>query len=156
MAPEMTAAPEAAAAPGSYIEPPLLADRVSAGNLPPIAQRLPKEPFVVGPGVLMPEEFMKWENGEYGGDINMAWTFPSGYINLAGGSTILRSPSQSTGASLPNVVSEFSASDDYTTFHFKIRDGLKWSDGDTGDDGRRTLRLRGSLHGSGRPAPMAN
>lgn len=130
VAPEMTAAPEAAAAPGSYIEPPFLADRVTAGKLPPIAQRLPKEPFVVGPGVLMPEEFMKWENGEYGGDINMAWTFPSGYVNLAGGSTILRSPSQSTAASLPNVVSEFSASDDYTTFHFKIRDGLKWSDGE--------------------------
>lgn len=122
-----TAAP--AAAPSSYEEPPFLAERVKAGKLPPIAQRLPAEPFVVGPGTLMQEEYMKWENGQYGGDINVVWTGASAYTNLAGGSTILRSPSQSTAASRPNVVSEFTPSSDFTKFHFKIRKGLKWSDG---------------------------
>lgn len=114
---------------GSYIEPPFLADRVAAGELPPIEERLPEQPFVVGPGVLLQEDYMNWENGQYGGTINIAATFPTGFVNIAGGATILRSPSQSTEASLPNVVSEFSHSDDYTTFHFTIRKGLKWSDG---------------------------
>ena len=118
------------AAPGKYVEPAFLADRVKAGKLPPIEQRLPKEPFVIGPGVLIQEEYMKWENGEPGGDLNVAATFPSGLVYIGFGATILRSPSQTTQASLPNVVSEFTHSDDYTMFHFKIRDGLKWSDGE--------------------------
>jgi peptide/nickel transport system substrate-binding protein len=128
-----TAAPAAVAppaAPGKYIEPAFLADRVKAGKLPPIEQRLPKEPFVVGPGVLIQEEYMKWENGKPGGDLKAAATFPTAVVNLGFGATILRSPSQTTQASLPNVVSEFSPSDDYKTFRFKIRDGLKWSDGE--------------------------
>ena len=61
-----TAAPAAVAppaAPGKYVESAFLANRVKAGKLPPIEQRLPKEPFVVGPGVLIQEEYMKWENG---------------------------------------------------------------------------------------------
>jgi len=130
---QATAAPAAVAppaAPGKYTESPFLADRVKAGKLPPIEQRLPKEPFVVGPGVLIQEDYMKWENGKPGGDLNVAATFPSGLVYIGFGATILRSPSQTTQASLPNVVSEFSHSDDYTTFHFKIRDGLKWSDGE--------------------------
>src|SRR6266540_3179080 len=117
------------AAPGKYIDPPFLADRIKAGKLPPIEQRLPKQPFVVGPGVLIQEDYMKWENGKPGGDLNVAATFPSGLVYIGFGATILRSPSQTTQASLPNLVSEFTHSDDYTTFHFKIRDGLKWSDG---------------------------
>lgn len=112
-----------------FIEPPFLADRVASGELAPIDERLPAEPFVVGPGVLLQEEYLTWEDGQYGGDINIAATFPTGFVNIAGGATILRSPSQSSEVSLPNVVSEFSYSDDYTTFHFTIREGLKWSDG---------------------------
>jgi peptide/nickel transport system substrate-binding protein len=115
--------------PGSYTETPFLAERVKAGKLPPIEQRLPKEPFVVGPNVLIQDEYSKWENGQQGGDLNVAATFPSGLVLIGYGATILRSPSQTTAASRPNVVSEFSHSDDYKTFHFKIRDGLKWSDG---------------------------
>src|SRR5215211_6919694 len=64
-----TAAPAAGtsgdiAAPTTFVESPFLAERVKAGKLPPIQERLPKEPFVVGPGVLLQEEYMKWENGE--------------------------------------------------------------------------------------------
>ncbi len=128
-----TTAPAAVAppaAPGKYVESAFLADRVKAGKLPPIEQRLPKQPFVVGPGVLIQEDYMKWENGKPGGDLKVAATFPSGLVYIGFGATILRSPSQTTQASLPNVVSEFTHSDDYTTFHFKIRDGLKWSDGE--------------------------
>ncbi len=117
-------------APSSFIDPPFFADRVKAGQLPPIEQRLPKEPFVVGPGVLIQEEYMTWQNGQHGGDLNATALGPTGLVNIGFGATILRSPSQTTAASRPNVVSEFSHSDDYTTFRFKIREGLKWSDGE--------------------------
>jgi hypothetical protein len=36
---------------GEYTEAPMLADKVAAGELPPVAERLPESPFVVGPGV---------------------------------------------------------------------------------------------------------
>lgn len=125
----MPLAPAAARAQATYSEAPLLADRVTAGQLPPVAERLPLEPFVVGPGVLLQEEYLTWENGQYGGEINHVSMGLSGLMGIAGGAMILRSPSQTTEASLPNVVSEYSASEDFTTFRFKIREGLKWSDG---------------------------
>jgi peptide/nickel transport system substrate-binding protein len=142
---EPTAAPAGTsgdvAAPSSYIDPPFFAERVQSGDLPPIDQRLPAEPFVVGPGTLIQEQYMTWENGRHGGDLNVAATFPSGLVYIGFGATILRSPSQTTEASRPNIVSDFSFSEDYTTFRFTIREGLKWSDGEpvTTEDVRFTF-----------------
>ncbi len=112
-----------------FIEPPFLADRVASGKLPPIDQRLPDQTFVVGPGVLLQKQYTNWEDGQYGGTFNIAPTGPTGFVNIGGGAMILRSPSQTTEASLPNVVSAWSHSDDYTSYKFTIRKGLKWSDG---------------------------
>lgn len=139
----------------TYVEPPFLADRVSSGKLPPIGERLPKEPFVVGPGVLLQDEYMTWEDGKYGGDINIAATFATGFVNIAGGSTILRSPSQTTGASRPNVVSALDISEDHSTFTFTLRDGLKWSDGQpvTTEDVRFTFEDLYNDPDVQRPAP---
>ena len=113
-----------------FIEPPFLADRVAAGKLPPIDERLPEEVFVVGPGVLLQEEYGAWENGQYGGDINIAATWGTGFLNIGEASTLLRSPSQTTKASLPNVIGSLKISDDYTTYTFGLRKGLRWSDGE--------------------------
>lgn len=121
------AAPAASAR--GFIESPMLAERVAAGALPSIDERLPQEVFVVGPGVLLQEEYQEWQDGKHGGTINVASIFPTGFTFLGGGGTILRSPGQTTGKSVPNVVSAFSHSDDYTNFKFTIRKGLKWSDG---------------------------
>ena len=87
-----------AVSPRGFIEPPFLADRVASGELPPIDERLPEEPFVVGPGVLLEEEYLPWEDGQYGGDITIAAGFPTGFVNIAGGATMLRSPGQTTEA----------------------------------------------------------
>ena len=38
------------AVPATFKESPLLAARVAAGELPPIEDRIPAEPFVIGPG----------------------------------------------------------------------------------------------------------
>ncbi len=112
-----------------YIESPMLAERVKAGTLPPIDERLPEKVFVVGPGVLHHEEYMDWEDGKLGGTMNIMAMFAAGPLHLGCGGTVLRSPSQSTAESVPNVVEAFSYSEDLTTFNFTIRKGMKWSDG---------------------------
>ena len=112
-----------------FSESPMLAERVAAGTLPPIDERLPVDVFVVGAGVLLQKEYQDWQDGVFGGTINVASVSPTPFTFLGGGGTILRSPGQTTGKSLPNVVSAFSHSDDFTTFKFTIRKGLKWSDG---------------------------
>ena len=54
----------------TYTEAPMLADMVKAGTLPPIEERLPENPFVVGPGVYMTEENLPdWQPGKYGGTL---------------------------------------------------------------------------------------
>ncbi len=127
--PDAAAGSAPAASARGFIESPMLAGRVAAGTLPPIDERMPEEAFVVGPGILLQEEHQDWQDGKFGGTITVAATSPTPFTFLGGGGTILRSPGQTTGKSIPNVVSAFSHSDDYTTFLFTIRKGLKWSDG---------------------------
>lgn len=113
-----------------FTESPMLAEKVAAGQLPPLDERLPEEVFKVGQGVLLQDEFQTWEDGAFGGELRVASVFPTPFTFLGGGGTILRSPGQTTEASLPNVVSAFSHSDDFTVFRFTIRKGLRWSDGE--------------------------
>ena len=62
--------------------------------------------------------------------MTVASVFPTPFTFLGGGGTILRSPGQTSEKSLPNIVSDFSHSDDFKVFRFKIRKGLRWSDGE--------------------------
>ena len=122
-------APAAAKSARGFVEPPFLADRVSSGKLPPIDKRLPDDVFVVGAGTLIQEQYSTWKNGQYGGDIVVYEDWGTGFLNIAQSSTILRSPSQDTKVSAPNVLSKLDVSDDLTTFTFTLRKNLKWSDG---------------------------
>ena len=143
-APAEEAAAEPAAAPGAYNEVPFFADAVAAGDLPPIEERLPNEPFVVGPGVLNSEEWLDWEPGNYGGTIRVpSLNGTSHEILLALGMTILRAPDQSTKDPLPAIVSSYEINDDYSEYTLTIREGLKWSDGTpvTTEDVRMTWEL---------------
>src|SRR5690606_22224899 len=65
----------AAAAPSGEVamEAPILAEAVAAGTLPPLEERLPAVPFVVGPGVLLSEANVpNWAPGQYGCTMNSA------------------------------------------------------------------------------------
>jgi len=124
-----SSAAHAQASARGFIESPVLTAKVAAGTLPPIDERLPEEVFKVGQGILLQDEFQTWEDGVFGGELRVASISPTPFTFLGGGGTILRSPGQTTDASLPNVVSAFSHSDDYTVFSFTIRKGLRWSDG---------------------------
>lgn len=144
-APAAAEAPVAAvAAPGSYNEVPFFAEAVAAGTLPPIEERIPVEPFVVGPGILNSEQWLDWEVGNYGGTIRVpSLNGTSHEMLLALGMTILRAPDQSTKDPLPAIVSSYETNADYTEYTLTIRKGLKWSDGQpvTTEDVRMTWEL---------------
>lgn len=113
-------------------EAPSLAAAVAAGTLPPLEERLPKVPFVVGPGVLLSEENVPdWAPGQYGGTLNTAhsvadWA-PDVFVML--NEPLLQAPDLSVQGIQGNVLESFEVSDDNTVFTFKMREGLKWSDG---------------------------
>lgn len=127
-APAAAQAAEPAVAGQKYKEAPSLAERVKAGELPVVDERLPKNPMVVEPleGV-----------GQYGGDwrggtieINgNLWTRNGGYQQL-----LRWTPAWD--AIIPNLAESFEANDEATEFIFHLREGVRYSDGEvlTADD----------------------
>ncbi len=107
-----------------YNESPMLAARVEAGELPPVAERLPSNPRVVS---------FDWsEIGTYGGDFRdpfvgdafwssqmVFWTFWKGLVTW----------NESYSDWVPNIAESVDVSEDARTFTFHIRPGIKWSDG---------------------------
>jgi peptide/nickel transport system substrate-binding protein len=106
----------------AYKEAPEVAARVSKGELPPVDQRLPAEPFV-----LKPIESV----GHYGGVWRSALkgTLDNAWLRR----TVLYEPLLSFSLDwkqvVPNVAKSFTVNDEATEFTFKLREGHKWSDG---------------------------
>ena len=111
---------------------PLIA-AVEAGDLPPLDERLPNNPLVVGPGLLMPEAALPdWEPGQHGGTLRTAFTSAFGFsgemyvMNLE---PIIAAPDIDVQGFYGNLAESFSVNDDATVFSFTLREGTKWSDG---------------------------
>ncbi|WJS05607.1 ABC transporter substrate-binding protein [Roseibium aggregatum] len=107
---------------GDFREAPGLTERVKAGELPPVEERLPTEPMVMEPLNSI---------GEYGGTLRRAILGGGdqhNIVRLIGSENLVRwSPDWSTIE--PNIAESFTVSDDATTFTFKLRKGMRWSDG---------------------------
>ncbi|MBJ6985807.1 ABC transporter substrate-binding protein [Devosia sp. MC521] len=107
---------------GAMTEAPSLADAVAAGTLPPVAERLPKNPMVVEPFEAV---------GKYGGDLRAALV-GGGSLNMMhryqGYEGLLRY-TPDFGGVIPNVAESFEANADATVYTVKLREGHKWSDG---------------------------
>ncbi|HQE26032.1 MAG TPA: ABC transporter substrate-binding protein, partial [Candidatus Atribacteria bacterium] len=118
--------------PEKFNEAPMLAELVKEGKLPPVEERLPEEPFVVGPGVLVHEDDLPdWEVGKYGGVFRSVCLDPTLDWNLrdAHMENFLCTPAHYTKPLMGNIAAEFSVSPDNKIFTFRLRKGLKWSDG---------------------------
>jgi peptide/nickel transport system substrate-binding protein len=104
-------------------EAPMLAERVKAGSLPPVEQRLPKTPFVVQPHERMGVYGGTWRSAVLG-PADAGWlTRTMGYENL-----LRWDPAWDKPVPGPNVA-DIEASDDLRVFTIKLREGMRWSDG---------------------------
>jgi peptide/nickel transport system substrate-binding protein len=115
-----------------YNEAPMLADLVKSGKLPPVEERLPEKPFVVGPGVLIDrQDLPDWEVGKYGGTLRMFFIGTSGggdyFLSLNEG--LLGAPGIGTKDIRGNILEDVKVSNNNRVFTFRMRKGLKWSDG---------------------------
>ena len=106
----------------SYVETPLFAERVGKGELPPVAQRLPKEPLVV-------DLAAKGRSiGRPGGEVtslvargrDIRYMSVQSYARLVGYTEKL--------ALEPDLLAKLENDNDQT-FTFRLRDGHRWSDG---------------------------
>ncbi|THV27237.1 ABC transporter substrate-binding protein [Glycomyces paridis] len=113
---------EGAAGGDKGLEAPMLAERVEAGDLPPVEERLPKEPLVIKVAESM---------GAYGGTWNTAITGaadgPWLWRTINDGHLLERSRDWSEIRM--NVASAFEANEDASEFTITLREGIKWSDG---------------------------
>ncbi len=106
----------------SYNEAPMLTQKVSAGELPPVEERLPEEPAVVEP-----EEIV----GDYGGTLTHAGVNPRGsLVNYMTGYEPLVRWARDGKTIIPGVAKDYEISDGGRTYTMYLREGMKWSDGE--------------------------
>ena len=118
------AAATAMAASGIYQEAPMLAEMVKAGSLPPVAERLPKNPYVV------PHAWVT--TGKYGGTLRQvsdaSWGLGHLWQESMYGHSVLRYLKDGLEVG-PGLAESWEANADKTEWMFHFREGLKWSDG---------------------------
>lgn len=130
----------------SYGEAPFLTELVEAGKLPPVEERLPKEPLVHlsaamsdGPGEYggvfrhviggRPEGF-NWLAGQHQGwgGINMA--IQECFVRVG---PLWQVKAEDQSGPLPNLAKSWEWNDDRTSLTLHLMEGVKWSDGDPFD-----------------------
>ncbi len=105
------------------VEPPILADAVAAGKLPPVAERIPQEPAIVGYGDSYKEP------GRYGGTLRVIGGSAKdtrllviyGYARLVAYNADYEI--------VPDLAADYDVEDE-RVFTFRLRPGHKWSDGE--------------------------
>jgi peptide/nickel transport system substrate-binding protein len=106
----------------TYGEAPALADMVAAGDLPPVADRLPENPLVVLPVKSV---------GQYGGTWYRGWRGINDFhcYGRIVYDPMLRWPRDPSDPVQPGLAERWEWSDDGTELTLYLRQGLNWSDG---------------------------
>jgi peptide/nickel transport system substrate-binding protein len=109
--------------PQTFKEAPELAALVQQGKLPPVAQRVGRDPLVIQPvhGI-----------GKYGGTMNKAFTSGINDMSIRRFMTGGASPllwDYDLKSFKPNIARSFTVSPDDRTITLQLRRGMKWSDG---------------------------
>jgi peptide/nickel transport system substrate-binding protein len=111
--------------PSEFSEAPLLTDMVNAGNLPPVDERMAKDPLVLTPMV---------EVGTYGGIVRAASDTAGRYgwdagVFIAERMTYLTRLDTDCLSVVPAMSTAWEMSEDAKTATIHLRQGVKWSDG---------------------------
>lgn len=104
-------------------EPPMLADKVASGTLPPLDERLPVSPAVIGG---------REEIGEYGGEVRMIHMSPASWVSNYGwfADRMLTYSDLDLRTIVPNQFESWEVTEDGTKYTIRLRQGQKWSDGE--------------------------
>ncbi len=105
-----------------YHEAPQLAELVASGKLPPVNQRLPQNPMLTQPVEQIGNYGGVWHMGMNGYRDHALLIRTLGYENLMRWDPQWNRP-------LPNLAQSVEVSDDATTYTFRLRQGMYWSDG---------------------------
>ncbi|QPC83367.1 ABC transporter substrate-binding protein [Phototrophicus methaneseepsis] len=106
----------------TYNEAPSLAEKVAAGELPPVAERLPESPIVIEPVE---------QTGEYGGTWHMLDENNNlGFTLMTTGVEGFLKWNRDASGFRPNVLESYEWNDDATVLTAHFRQGIKWSDGE--------------------------
>jgi len=108
---------------GKYHEAPALAALVKAGKLPPVEERLPKEPLIVEPRA------KDGRIGKYGGVLRRATWDPGQATPTLDLRALLVGKHSCTVGFYPNVAKSYEMRDGGREWIIQLREGLKWSDG---------------------------
>ncbi len=113
--------PPAFAASNAKTSAPILETSAAGEVLPPLDQRVPKEPLVV------PTEHI----GTYGGTMRslISGAGDKSWLRTFIGYDYLMRWTPSVDKIIPNVALSLTSSDDSRVHTFKLREGMKWSDG---------------------------
>jgi len=108
--------------PKGRVEPPMLKDKVASGELPPVDERLPETPAVVGG---------RDEIGVYGGEVRMIHFDPVWCVSNYDWNSerLLHYSDIDLRTIIPNVFEAWEVSPDGKVFTIKLRKGMKWADG---------------------------
>jgi peptide/nickel transport system substrate-binding protein len=107
-----------------YKQAPMLEGR----DLPPVAERLPREPKLVNE---MPDELLQYEIGKYGGTLRTVTSTVDTDLEIFVMATepLLNTPGILGEEITGNVLKGYEVTSDQKEFTFYMREGLKWSDG---------------------------
>ncbi|MEM7131609.1 MAG: ABC transporter substrate-binding protein [Chloroflexota bacterium] len=132
-APEPAAGERIEGAPDTtYNESPMLAERVVAGDLSSVDERLPNNPAIIEPLERAGETI-----GQYGGKLTVTGLDPNGdsFGGDWGDGGGFRAEGLATfdiadRTFVPNIAESWEVSDDFTTLTVHLREGIRWSDGE--------------------------